>query len=296
MFGLLNIHKPAGWSSRDAVNRVQRIVKPVKVGHAGTLDPIATGVLVLCLGPATRLIERVQQMPKQYVGTFLLGRTSASDDVEIEPELLPDPPIPTLRSIQAALPAFLGQIQQVPPAYSAVKIAGKKAYERVRRGEQVELKPRPVVIDSIDVVHYDYPELVLDIRCGSGTYIRSLGRDLAASLGTGAVMSELVRTAIGEFRIEDALLGKQITPEAIAANLRPATDALPGVVRREVSLEEESELRQGRPIAAGHGLPAEAAAVHEQGALIALLELRRGKYWPARVFAEPQATALARRT
>ena len=206
MFGLLNLNKPKGLTSRDAVNRAQRITgKRVKVGHAGTLDPIATGVLVVCLGPATRLIEHVQRMPKRYRGTFLLGCRSPSDDVELEPKLLTDPPIPTREQVEAALPAFVGDIQQVPPAYSAIKLGGQKAYDLARRGDAPDLPPRPVTIHAIGVARYEYPELVLDIHCGSGTYIRSLGRDLAAALGTAAVMSELERTAIGEFRVEDAV-------------------------------------------------------------------------------------------
>jgi len=191
MFGLLNLNKPAGMSSRDAVNRVQWLARKmtgekVKVGHAGTLDPIATGVLVVCLGPATKLIEHVQRMPKQYRGTFLLGRRSPSDDVELEAEPLTNPPIPTADEIAAALPAFMGEIQQTPPAYSAIKIKGRKAYDLARRGEQVEMTPRTVTIHSLDIVRYEYPELVLNIRCGSGTYVRALGRAVAKSLGTAA--------------------------------------------------------------------------------------------------------------
>jgi tRNA pseudouridine55 synthase len=285
MFGLINLNKPAGWTSRDAVNRVQRLIKPVKVGHAGTLDPIATGVLVLCLGPATRLIEHVQRMEKRYVGAFLLGRRSPSDDVEIEPELLPHAPEPTLAEIQAALPSFTGELQQVPPAYSAIKIAGQKAYDLARAGKSPEMQPRPVKIHAIEVVRYEYPELVLDIRCGSGTYIRALGRDLAESLGTAAVMSALERTAIGRFTILDALPDDQVTAESLAANLRPPLDALADAPQRLVTPEEESELRFGRPIAAGENQPPEAAAVNAGGELVALLRLKRGEYWPWRVFA-----------
>ncbi len=284
MFGLVNLNKPAGWTSRDAVNRVQRIIKPVKAGHAGTLDPIATGVLVLCLGPATRLIEHVQRMEKRYVGTFLLGRRSPSDDVEIEPELLPEAPEPTLAAIEAALPSFTGDLQQIPPAYSAIKIGGKKAYNLARAGKPPEMQPRPVTIHAIGVVRYDYPELVLDIRCGSGTYIRSLGRDLAESLGTAAVMSALERTAIGRFTIADALPGKEVTAEALAANLRPPLDALAETPQRMVTPDEESELRFGRAIAAAANAPPAAAAVNAAGGLVALVQLKRGEYWPWRVF------------
>ena len=124
MFGILNVYKPAGCTSRDVVSRVQRLVRPAKVGHAGTLDPIATGVLVICLGPATRLVERVQRMPKTYRATFLLGRTSPTDDIESEPTALADTPVPVREQLEAALTPFLGEIQQTPPAFSAVKTEG----------------------------------------------------------------------------------------------------------------------------------------------------------------------------
>lgn len=287
MFGLLNVNKPPGLTSRDVVNRVQWLLRQsggkTKVGHAGTLDPIASGVLVLCLGPATRLIERVQQMEKRYVGTFRLGCTSPSDDIEIEPTPLDNPPIPTLDQIEAALPAFTGRIEQVPPSYSAVKIAGKKSYERVRRGETVELAARPVHIYGVEIVRYEYPELQLAIRCGSGTYIRSLGRDLAAALGTGAVMSDLVRTAIGPFSIADAMRGSSIEIEAVHHHLHSPLDALPSLPRRPLTDEDEKLLRSGMPIDGPLDSP-ESAGVNQHGALVALLAPKQGKLWPSRVF------------
>jgi tRNA pseudouridine55 synthase len=203
MIGLLNINKPTGKTSRDVVNHVQRLVRPAKVGHAGTLDPLATGVLVVCVGPATRLIQYVQQMPKRYRATFLLGCRSDSDDTELEVTPV-DAPAATRSAIETALPNFVGTIQQRPPAFSAIKVKGKRAYDLARNGEQIQLEARPITIHGIDIVSYDYPELVLDIRCGSGTYIRSIGRDLAEQLGTAAVMSALERTEIGRFRATDA--------------------------------------------------------------------------------------------
>src|SRR5690349_5339386 len=125
MNGLLHLDKPAGWTSRDAVNRIQRLAKPAKVGHAGTLDPLATGVLVICVGQATRLIEYVQRQPKQYLATFQLGVTSASDDTELELTPVPDAPLPTRKAIEAALPRFIGEVMQRPPAFSAIKVDGR---------------------------------------------------------------------------------------------------------------------------------------------------------------------------
>lgn len=159
-------------------------MRPVKVGHAGTLDPLATGVLVVCLGPATRLIQYVQQLPKRYTGTFLLGRRSASDDIEEEIVELQNVAVPTIDEVLAVLPRFTGTIQQRPPIYSAIKVKGQRAYDLARAGQDLQLDARPVVIHDLRVVRYEYPELVLDIGCGSGTYIRSLGRDIAESLAT----------------------------------------------------------------------------------------------------------------
>ena len=144
--GLLNVDKPAGITSRDAVDLVQRLARPAKVGHAGTLDPLATGVLVICVGSATRLIEYVQRMPKRYVGTFLLGRSSATEDVDGPITLLADPPIPATDQVEAAAEKFVGSLLQRPPVFSALKLAGRRAYDLARRGEAVELKPRPIEV------------------------------------------------------------------------------------------------------------------------------------------------------
>ena len=181
-------------TSRRAVDLVERLARPAKAGHAGTLDPLATGVLVVCVGAATRLIEYVQRMPKRYRATFLLGRQSPTEDIEGEVTELPDAPIPTLDEIAAAAGRFVGRIAQRPPAFSALKVAGRRAYKLARAGQPPQLAPRPVEIFAAEIKSYQYPELVMEVECGSGTYIRSLGRDLAESLGTAAVMSALVRT------------------------------------------------------------------------------------------------------
>ncbi len=269
MFGILNINKPPGWTSRDAVNRIQKLVRPAKVGHAGTLDPLATGVLVVCIGPATRLIEYVQQMPKEYRGTFLLGRSSASDDTETEITELAGATVPTRSDIEAALPQFLGRIDQIPPAYSAVKIAGQRAYALARKGADFTITPRPVEIHAIEITNYEYPQLELMIRCGSGTYIRSLGRDLAARLGTAAVMSELTRTRIGTFCVDDALSVNYLTLDQIQEHLQSPAQAVSHLPRFELTANQLQELRYGRPFSSDS--LTECAAFDEQGNLIALL-------------------------
>src|SRR5262245_51397499 len=166
-------------TSRDVVNRVQRLVRPAKAGHAGTLDPLAEGVLVVCIGPATRLIEYVQQMPKEYRATFLLGQRSASDDLESDVEVIADARALAREEIEAALPRFMGRVEQRPPAFSAVKVEGRRAYQLARLGNAVDLALRNVEMYQLDVERYEYPELVLSMRCSSGTYVRSVGRDLA---------------------------------------------------------------------------------------------------------------------
>lgn len=286
MFGLLNVNKPAGITSRDVVNRVQRLVKPHKVGHAGTLDPLATGVLVVCIGQATRLIEFVQRMPKRYVGTFLLGRRSDTEDVEGLVELLENPRQPSEESVLASLPQFVGTIEQMPPAYSALKIEGKRAYAVARRGETVTLQARPIEVYSMDLVSYEYPTLVLDIRCGSGTYVRSLGRDIARAVGTEAVMSDLLRSEIGPFMVSDSLNYDQITGETIAAHLRPAAEAVADLPSVVVTGEDITELSDGRRIANPSGLQAaEIPAFDSQGQLIALLKTAEdGRLQPTRYF------------
>ncbi|REJ70560.1 MAG: tRNA pseudouridine(55) synthase TruB [Planctomycetota bacterium] len=278
--GLLNVDKPRGVSSRVVVDRVEQAAGntkagKVKVGHAGTLDPIASGVLVICLGTATRLIEYVQQMPKAYRATFLLGQSSPSCDIETEITKLVDAPRPTRAEIERAAANFHGEIEQRPPAFSAVKIGGQRAYKRARRGEDVEMPLRTVRIDTIDVVTYDAPRLVLDIRCGSGTYIRSLGRDLAESLGTAAVMSELVRTGIGDFTLREATRLDDLNPDTLEDYLLPPLRAVADLPRVRLDRGEIEEIRHGRTIARSDEIAVaesgQLAAVDEQDRLVALL-------------------------
>jgi tRNA pseudouridine55 synthase len=284
MFGLLAVNKSAGITSRDAVDHVERLVRPLKAGHAGTLDPLATGVLVICVGQATRLIQYVQRMPKTYRGSFLLGRSSETDDVEGSVELLESAVEPSRDDVEAILPRFLGEIQQRPPAHSAVHVAGRRAYELARRGKPVELAPRAVTIYRLAVRRYEYPELELAIECGSGTYVRAIGRDLATALGTAAVMSALERSAIGPFRVEEAVPLDELTQEMLRVRMRPALDAVSDLPRIELSAAELNEIRHGRPIAmrTGSGSQSEWAAVDDGGELAAILhEKRPGQLWPA---------------
>jgi tRNA pseudouridine55 synthase len=246
--GLINVNKPPGITSRDVVDRVARVTGQRKAGHAGTLDPAATGVLVVSLGWCTRLIEYVQGRPKRYRATFHFGQTSPSDDRETEVTLRHDLPRPTLSQIEQALPAFTGQIMQRPPAFSAMKIKGKRAYLLARKGREVELEPRPVQIYGLSVVQYAFPELMLEIECGQGTYIRSLGRDLAEQLGTVALMSELERTAIGSFVVADACPWSDVDADRIMPWVMPPRRAINDMPTITVSDDDRAEIALGRPI------------------------------------------------
>jgi len=269
-YGLLNLNKPAGMTSRDVVNLVQRLVRPAKVGHAGTLDPLATGVLVVATGPATRLVPYVQRQPKSYTATFLLGRQSATEDVEGTGVELPGARQPSLAELQAAAARLVGTIDQRPPAYSALKVQGQRAYKLARRGEAPAMESRPVTIHEIKITGYSYPELTLEVRCGSGTYVRSLGRDLAESAGTAAVMAALVRTAIGPFRLEDAVQPESLSEANLGQCLLPPLWAVGQLPQVAVGEAEAARLRCGGRVAAAAPLSGEVAVVDRRGRLIGI--------------------------
>ncbi|HQU45047.1 MAG: tRNA pseudouridine(55) synthase TruB [Planctomycetia bacterium 21-64-5] len=285
-FGIVNLHKPPGMTSREAVDCVKRLVRPAKTGHAGTLDPLATGVLVVCVGPATRLIEYVQAMPKRYRAVFLLGRESDTEDIEGQVRSIADARQPTEAEIRAAAARLVGVIEQRPPAYSALKVQGRRAYDLARAGKAVVLAPRPVVVHRLEVVAYDYPELRLDIECGSGTYVRSLGRDLAQSVGTAAVMSELVRTAIGCFTLADAKLPEQLLRDQPADWLQSPLRALSALPRIILSAGQIERLGHGQTIHGQTPSEGEMAAVDEHEELVAIVSAQSdGTLRPVQNFA-----------
>ena len=206
MNGIILLDKPAHISSAGAVNSVKHVLpRKTKIGHAGTLDPFATGLLVLLVGNATKRCEALMNQPKQYVTTLRFGATTETDDPESPPQPVEGACPPTMVFVQEALKRFSGNIEQIPPAYSALKIAGKRACDRVRKGEAVELKPRIVRIYEIALLAYDWPDAKLRIDCGRGTYIRAIARDLGKILGVGGYLTELRRTRSGDFRVEDAV-------------------------------------------------------------------------------------------
>jgi tRNA pseudouridine55 synthase len=219
MFGLLNINKPRGISSRKVVDHVERLVKPAKAGHAGTLDPLATGVLVVCVGPATRLISLVQAQRKVYRGRFRLGLQSDTDDITGQVAEVPGALEVSRTDIETAMLGFLGEIEQVPPQFSAVHVQGKRAYELARAGQSVTIAPKIVHVHRMELLSYAWPDLELEMTCGSGTYIRSIGRDLGRLLGCGAVMTQLVRTRIGPFDVSDAIALEDLDAERLRSAL-----------------------------------------------------------------------------
>ncbi len=204
--GVLVVDKPLRMTSAQAVARVRHRTGGAKVGHAGTLDPLATGVLVLCLGKATKQIEALMATEKEYLAEVDLSVLSPSDDLETEPVPVAVTNIPTLDDLRAACDRFVGEIEQRPPTYSAVHIDGERAYDLAREGRLDERPaPKRVRIDSIVILNYEWPMLTLDIQTGKGVYIRSLARDLGESLGAGGMLRSLRRTRVGKYRVEDAM-------------------------------------------------------------------------------------------
>ena len=214
---ILLVNKEKDWTSFDAVKYIRGRVRTKKVGHAGTLDPMATGLLVVCTGKATKSISKIQEMPKTYIGEVTFGGSTPSYDAESEVDNEAPYGHITSEEIEKALNSgFSGEIQQVPPIYSALKIGGRKAYELARRGKEVEMQPRPVTIHAYQIINYDAPKLTLSITCSKGTYIRSIAHDLGIALGSRAHLSALERTQIGNFSNAIAY-----TPNEIDKLLRP---------------------------------------------------------------------------
>jgi tRNA pseudouridine55 synthase len=281
--GLIVMNKPAGVTSRDVVNRVSRPLRPVKVGHAGTLDPLATGVLVIAVGSATRLIEFVQRMHKVYRTVVLLGARSDTDDADGTVTTVPDALPPTLEAIRAALKGQSGTVLQKPPGYSALKVEGRRAYDLARAGEAVDLAPRPIQIDRIDVRSYEWPRLELEIECGGGTYVRSIARDLGEALGSGGLVEVLARTRIGPFTIEEAVDPLTLTTESIPSLLRPSAEAVASLPGIELTENQVADILQGRAIKIVGHPHGEVALFGPDRQLLGIGEARGDRLRPRRV-------------
>lgn len=289
MFGLFAIDKPPGPTSHDVVAVVRRrLGRGVKVGHAGTLDPFADGVLVLCVGPATRLASYVQAQPKHYRAVVRLGATSSTDDPEgeITPTVTP-PAAPDAAAVRETLGRFVGTIPQVPPAHSAVHVGGRRAYELARAGKRTELAARDVTIHAIELLRYDYPHAEIDVRCGCGTYIRALARDVGAALATGGYCEKLTRLAVGDFRIEQAVSPETLDP---AGDLLPPLLAVAHLPRRTVAGDDVDRLRHGSRLPLRRPVPdGEVALVDADDHLLAIARCceQGTALQPTKVFLSP---------
>ena len=247
MEGILNIDKPAGMTSHDVVGRVRRVAGMRKVGHSGTLDPAATGVLVVCLGRATRLIEYLVGRPKTYHGVVRLGQTT--DSYDADRTITQERPIPeglTPEQLETVLETFRGDILQIPPMVSAIKKDGKKLYELARQGITIERPARPVTIYQLAQLNLNLPEIELRIQCSAGTYIRSIAHDIGEILGCGAHLNSLRRESVGEFDLESAIPLDHLTPENISSHLKPPMFAVKHMPRLDVTEEETVDLLNGK--------------------------------------------------
>ncbi|MBL8130880.1 MAG: tRNA pseudouridine(55) synthase TruB [Anaerolineae bacterium] len=295
IFGFLNIDKPRGMTSHDVVNHIRRVMRTRQVGHAGTLDPMATGVLVVCVGAATRLSDYVMSDTKAYRAIVRLGVETDTYDADGKVVVEADASTVSRQQVEDALAGFRGDILQTPPAFSAIKRGGKKLYELARQGKAVELPPRPVSIFSLEVVEWQPSQVTLNVVCSAGTYIRSIAHDLGAALGVGAHLTGLTRTASGDFQLAratplDTLIASQ---DASAYVIAPAA-ALRHYPRVTLEAAETDDLRHGRRIPAGSLLPNGAddaggsvvMAFDRNNRLIAVCALRDGGLHPSKVFAE----------
>lgn len=206
------VNKPLEWTSFDVVNKLRYRLKQKKIGHAGTLDPLATGLLIICTGKKCKEIDSFMGLEKEYTGTLVLGQTTPSYDLETEPSPAVDVSHITTSRVQQQTVRFTGTIQQVPPAHSAIKVKGTRAYTLARQGKDAGLEPRTVEIKEFEITHIDLPQVSFRVVCSKGTYIRSLAHDFGQALGVGAYLSALCRTRIGNYQLADAFDIEQIMP------------------------------------------------------------------------------------
>ncbi|HET7009733.1 MAG TPA: tRNA pseudouridine(55) synthase TruB [Anaerolineales bacterium] len=288
-FGLIIVDKPVGPTSHQIVGLVRKGTGIRKVGHAGTLDPRASGVLVLCLGAATRLSEYLSITAKEYEALVRFGASTRTFDTDGEITRRTDK-APTRRQIEAVLPQFQGDIVQKPPPYSAIKIQGRKAYEMARAGDEPPLEPRQIHISRLEIRSYTPPDLALMVECSAGTYIRSLAHDLGEAVGTGAHLAALKRTKAGPFRIQEAVPLPMLEVGFLTGKwvqyVRPASDALPELDSVQVDEASVAQLRDGHRIPAAGRASGLAKAIGPDGELVAILESAdEGALWhPRKVF------------
>jgi tRNA pseudouridine55 synthase len=284
--GVLAVDKPEGPTSHDVVARARRALHERRIGHTGTLDPFASGLLLLCIGRATRIAEYLTRQPKSYRATLRLGAATATDD-RTGDVIASSDAWRTLShaGIAAALQAEVGQRPQTPPAYSAKKIEGRRAYQLARAGAAVAVASADVEIASIDLIDVALPDVTFDVRCSSGTYIRAIARDVGERLGVYGHLGALRRTAIGEHRVADALPLDALDDEArVRAALITPADAVRGMPRIEVDSDGAAAIAHGRALDVANAPDADPVAVVHAHALIAIASVRAGRVHPRKVF------------
>jgi len=287
--GILLLDKPAGPTSHDCVDRIRRVLGERRVGHTGTLDPFASGLLVLCVGPATRLSEYLTGLDKEYLAELRLGQETATHDTEGAVLTENDAWQGLERSdVEQAMDSFRGPILQIPPGFSAKKIGGEAAYRKARRGERVDLPPVEVTVYALEIVALELPFVRVRVHCSSGTYVRGLARDLGAALGTGAHLTALRRTSVGAMRVEDAVeLSEGLDGEALLGAWIEPPLALAHLSKVAVDVAAAERLARGQAIAVDdHDLPeGEPVLVLLEGTLVAIATRQRGALRPQKVLA-----------
>lgn len=284
MFGFLNVYKPKGKTSHDVVAILRRVTKIKQIGHTGTLDPFAEGVLPICIGKATRLIEYLND-DKAYIGTVQLGKSSTTYDLEGETVEVSDK-TPDLEEIENELNNFLGDIEQLPPIYSAIKVNGKKLYEYARKGEEVEIKPRSVNISDLKILNYDKENRILElyIKCSKGTYIRSIAHDLGKNLGCFGHLIKLVRVKAGDFEVENSIKLEDLTDiETVQKHLIYPLEKL-DYQTYELNTKEFELVSHGMQIFARTSLQNGTVILTNNNKLIAIAEMANDKIKCSKVF------------
>jgi tRNA pseudouridine55 synthase len=285
LWGFLNVNKPPGMTSHDVVAKVRRGLGVKKVGHAGTLDPMATGVLVLCVGAATRLSEYVMQSTKRYRARVRLGVTTDTYDAEGAIQQERDIAGITRQDVERELTAFLGTIEQIPPMYSALKQGGRKLYELARAGQTVEREARRVTIERLDITDWSPPQFTLDVVCSAGTYIRSLAHDLGQALGVGAHLVGLERLASGSFTLENSVtLDTLLTSRDWQQYLIPVQEALADWPVVNLDTAGAENVRHGRALVDASATDGRLALALDPGSkFLAILKGEAGAWWPEKV-------------